>query len=461
MMKKAVMVFTLAMVLFIVVSGSCRKPEPMEDEEGDEWFAGGSQTAFDEGAGAFGHAFPHLSADKERVHGIGDLGFEATFVAYPSVLNPGLGPVYNSVSCASCHIADGRGKPPGPNEQLLSMLFRISVPGSGAYGEPAPVPGFGGQLQQKAIVGCSPEAGVNITYTENTYYFPDNTSYQLRTPSYTVVNSYIPVPGNMLLSARVAPPVFGLGLLEAIPEENILQYADEGDANGDGISGRPNYVWDAVNGTMSLGRFGWKAGQPTLLQQSAGAYNEDMGITNFVLGKESCEGQQQYSFTTNAHEVSDSLLHAVSFYVKTLAVPARRKADDPVVQQGKQLFIQARCSTCHIPSMRTAVNVAFPEISNQKIFPYTDLLLHDMGPGLADNRPEFSANGQEWRTPPLWGIGLTQVVNGHQNFLHDGRARTLLEAIMWHDGEALPSKQFVAGLSTAERTALVKFLESL
>lgn len=458
--KTAIRLASLSAIL-IVVAYACQKPEEFGENEINEWFSGGAQTVFDQGGGAFSQSFVNLSEDKDRLHEIGDMAFEATFVTPPSNINPGLGPVFNSVSCASCHIADGRGKPPGPGEELLSMLFRLSVPGAGPHGEPNPVPGFGGQLQPRAIFGKQPEADVDITYVYETYSFPDGEQYELRRPSYTIINPYTSLPGGLMVSPRVAPAVFGLGLLEAIADNDILANADENDANGDGISGKANRVWDVKKQGYSVGRFGWKAGQPTLLQQTAGAYNEDMGIRNSIFSTESSWGQPQYTWYTDELEVSDSLLHAVAFYVKTLAVPARRNADDAVVIRGKKLFNQVNCSGCHRAEARTATNVAFPEISNQPIRPYTDLLLHDMGDGLADYRPEFEANGYEWRTPALWGIGLTQVVNGHKYFLHDGRARNILEAIMWHGGEAAPSINQFKQLPKADRDALLKFIESL
>jgi CxxC motif-containing protein (DUF1111 family) len=264
-----------------------------------------------------------------------------------------------------------------------------------------------------------------------------------------------------MISPRVAPPVFGLGLLEAVDESSILALADEQDLNKDGISGKPNYAWNIVEGKKTLGKFGWKAANPSILQQSAGAYNEDMGITSFVFPHESSTGQSQYDGLDDEYEVSDSILYAVEFYIRTLAVPARRNADDAMVLQGKKIFTEAKCVACHVPRLRTKVDVSFPEISNQVIFPYTDMLVHDMGTELADNRPDYDATGQEWRTAPLWGIGLTRVVNGHQNFLHDGRARTLMEAIMWHGGEAEQSKEYIRTISGSDRAALIKFLESL
>src|SRR6218665_524205 len=460
-MKKYVVYLGIFSVLGILLVESCRKPEELGEDDYNEWLSGGSQTVHDAGAGAFGSAFPSLTGIGEFNHGVGDAAFEATFVSTPSPIHPGLGPVFNSVSCASCHISDGRGKPPLAGEQMVSMLFRLSIPGEDEQGGPLPAPGFGGQLQQRAIVGRTPEATVDIKYTFQTHLFPDGTAYELREPIYTLINPYMPFPAGLMWSPRVAPPVFGLGLLEAIPDWALLAHEDVSDADGDGISGKANYVWDVLKHAKSIGRFGWKAGAPSLLQQSASAYNQDMGITNFMFNQESSYGQSQYDNLSDESEVSDSLLYAVTFYMKTLAVPARRNLQNADVQRGKQIFKEAKCASCHIPMYKTDVNVAFRDVSNQTIFPYTDLLLHDMGPGLADNRPDNMADGQEWKTPPLWGIGLTQVVNGHNNFLHDGRARTLIEAIMWHGGEAAQSAQHVEQLSTADRKALIKFLESL
>ena len=461
-MKRGKVIVQIVFVVgFMLTVYSCIEPEPLAEEDHNEWFSGGSQTVFDNGAGAFGSVFPNLSASRQEVHEVGDGAFGQTFISAPSLINPGLGPIFNNVSCTSCHINDGRGKPPVGGEQLSSLLIRLSIPGTDAHGGPNAAPGFGGQLQQRGIFGVAPEAFMKIEYNEVAYSFADGETYSLRFPTYTLENPYTTLPAGLMISPRVAPPVFGLGLLEAIDEADIIAFADVEDLNGDGISGKPNYGWNVVEGKKTLGRFGWKAANPSLLQQSAGAYNEDMGITSFVFPKESSNNQPQYDGREDKYEVSDSILHAVEFYIRTLAVPARRNADEAEVLAGKKIFVDAKCSSCHKPQTRTKVNVAFPEISNQVIFPYTDLLVHDMGADLADNRPDFDANGQEWRTSPLWGIGLTRIVNGHQNFLHDGRARTLLEAVMWHGGEAKQSKEFVRTLSNPDRNALIKFLESL
>ena len=427
-------------------------------------FSGGETTVFDASSHAFSIPAPNLSTAALAKHLEGDVEFEAVFVTAPAVVNPGLGPIYNNVSCINCHSRDGRGRPPGVDEGLVSLLFRLSLPkaeDSVAGKPPTPVPGFGTQLNNRAIVEANPEGKVKIEYTEQTLTTADGTRVHLRHPNYTLTETYQPLPENVEISPRVAPAVFGLGLLEAIPENAILAYADEADINADGISGKPNYVWDIVAQRYTLGRFGWKANQPTLLQQVAAAYNDDMGITTSLFFVENSAGQSQLTKHGVTPEVSDEILEVVTFYVQTLAVPARRDVDNPQVKQGEQLFAKAQCASCHIPTLRTGVLTGVPSVSNQTIHPYTDLLLHDMGPGLADNRPDFHASGSEWRTPPLWGIGLVKRVNGHTNFLHDGRARDLMEAILWHGGEAEASRQAVEQMSKTERDALIAFLESL
>ena len=442
-----------------VVVQACREPQPFPDDQRDQRLSGASNTVFDATAESFGHPFPTLSAHDLAVHELGDKQFEQTFVAAPAPVNSGLGPIYNNVSCSSCHHNDGIGVPTAGDPQS-SLLIRISVPGADEHGGPLPVPGYGTQLQDKAVFGTNPEATVVISYIYQTYAFPDGQTYELRAPSYSLVNLYIP-QGGMLVSPRLAPPVFGLGLLEAVPEEEILSHADESERDQDGISGRPNYVWDPVTQRTELGRFGWKANVASILEQVSIAYNQDIGVTNKYFPNESCAGQVQFDNRKDDPELPDSLLMAAKFYVQSLAAPARRNVNDPTVVQGQNLFSQIGCASCHTPTMTTGVNVAFPSVSNQIIHPYTDLLLHDMGTRLADNRPDFQASGQEWRTAPLWGLGLLAIVNNPPYYLHDGRARTIIEAIMWHGGEAEQSRQKVQQLSTQEREALIQFLNSL
>ena len=425
----------------------------------DELLLGGDTTVFDASSKAF--AFPAAGLTDEGLikHEEGDGAFEAIFVTSPSPVNPGLGPVFNNNSCQSCHANNGRGK---PDDTLTSLLFRVSVPGESEVGGPNPVAGFGLQLQTRATIGTAKEAGVNIEYTETPGQYGDGTEYSLRTPVYNPADPYIPPPVGMLLSPRIAPPIFGIGLLEAIPEDEILANADPADEDGDGISGRPNMVWNLETGQTALGRFGWKANTPTAFQQAAEAYNQDMGITNPLVPDESCLGQTQCDGIDDDPEIPFDTLDDVAFYVQTLAVPARREFDTES-RRGEKLFEQAGCSSCHIPVHTTDVHPARNEsaLNNQVIFPYTDLLLHDMGDGLADRRPDFLANGREWRTSPLWGIGLTKTTNGHTNFLHDGRARSLEEAVLWHSGEAEDAKEFFRNLGLSDRDAVIEFLKNL
>jgi CxxC motif-containing protein (DUF1111 family) len=309
------------------------------------------------------------------------------------------------------------------------------------------------------------EGLIHIRYEEVRGEFADGTTYSLRKPTYSLSGlAYGELPPEVMLSPRVAPQMIGMGLLEAIPEDTLLDLADPNDRNGDGVSGRPNYVWDAYNNRMALGRFGWKANQPNVIQQVAGAFAGDMGITTNLFPHVSCANPQtecQSALTGGEPEIADDDFLKVVLYASSLAVPARRNWEDETILQGKELFSNAGCTSCHVPTVKTGVHPTIPSLSHQTIHPYTDLLLHDMGEGLADGRPDFQATGSEWRTPPLWGIGLIETVNGHTYFLHDGRARSLLEAILWHGGEAEGAKEFVLQMTQAERDALIAFLESL
>jgi CxxC motif-containing protein (DUF1111 family) len=382
------------------------------------------------------------------------------FVPGAAPENGGLGPVFDNVACEACHVGDGRGRPPLPGEAFESLLFRSSIPGFGPHGGINPVPGFGGQLQLRAIPGFQPEVVASVTYAESTGFFADGSTYSLRVPRYRFTDPYQPLPRHLLYSPRTAPAVFGLGLLEAVPDWAIRANADRNDRNRDGISGHVNIAWDEVQQRYAVGRFGWKAEVPSLHQQAAGAYNGDMGITSSLFPAESCEGYRP-GCERHAPEIEDATVAAVTFYTQTLGVPARRNLDDPDVQKGEAIFTAVGCAGCHLPTLTTGTLAGVPEVSNQTIHPYTDLLVHDMGPALADNRPDASAGGREWRTAPLWGIGLVGTVNGHTFSLHDGRARNVLEAALWHGGEATRAREAVKRLSAAQRAALVKFLESL
>lgn len=454
----------IGVLAFITVMHACRKAEPFPDEQLDERMSGGDATVFDEGGGAFGHAVPGMNWRDEEVHDLGDKLFEAPFVTAPAPLYGGLGPVYNSRSCASCHIGDGRGKPPVNGEAMQSMFLKLAMHGADPHGAPLGVPGFGGQLQDKAIAGVQPEGTAKVTYTFFNITLADGKEVQLRNPEYSITNTYTAMPAGVITSARVANPLVGLGLLETIEEQSILKHADENDQDGDGISGRPNHVYDYIHKkNRVLGRFGWKASSVDVKTQTAKALNGDMGITTSLFAQKSAYGQEQMkaAFVQTPYDLHDTMWQAVSFYTKTLAVPARRNTDDAVVKAGQVIFKNVDCVKCHVDVHMTQTNVAFSPLSGQVIRPYTDMLLHDMGAGLADGYSEFEANGNEWRTSPLWGLGLTQRVSGHTYLLHDGRARNITEAILWHGGEAEASKQKFVQLNTSERNALLKFLGSL
>ncbi len=424
--------------------------------------SGGETTIFDATSQAFEMPAPNLTGTRLEKHLEGDATFGNTFVTAPAPVFSGLGPIFNNNGCVSCHPKNGRGRPPREDEQLESMFLRVSIPGVDAVTlGPLPVPGMGTQLQHRAVFGIPPEADVTMTQTEHLETFADGESIRLRTLHFAIEDAAVPLPAQVLTSPRTALPVFGRGLLEAINQETILALADEFDADGDGISGRPNMVWDTIAGATRLGRFGWKANNPSLFQQTFSAYQQDIGITNPVLPTESAADQLQADGLPDDPEIDTETLEVTTFYVQTLAVPARRRMHDPRVRRGEELFSAAGCAACHTPTLRTGVLVGVPEVSHQTIHPYTDMLLHDMGEGLADNRPDFLATGREWRTPPLWGIGLALRVQGHTLFLHDGRARNLIEAIMWHGGEAVQAREAVRAMVREDREALIAFLESL
>jgi len=461
-------------LLLIISLAACDQTPRFTQAEAGEALSAGSATVRKSDHNAFSLPSANLSPSRRLDFSVGNSFFRNPWVIAPSTTTArdGLGPLFNTNACQNCHIKDGRGHPPGPDAvSAASLLVRLSIPASGEYAEllqragVIPEPTYGGQLQDMANPGVAPEGKVRFDYTAVPVSFKDGSQIELRQPTLKITQlGYGAMHPDTLFSARITPPMIGLGLLEAISEAAILANADPNDTNGDGISGRPNRVWDDVQQKTVLGRFGWKAGQPNLNQQNAHAFAGDMGLTTSLLAHDDCtETQTDCRAAANGGEpeVSDNILASVLLYSRNLGVPARRKVDDPQVLAGKGLFHQAGCQGCHSPQFTTAADAAEPELANQLIRPYSDLLLHDMGDGLADNRPEFQASGREWRTPPLWGIGLTETVNGHTQFLHDGRARNLLEAILWHGGEAEAAKQQVLSFDAEQRTALLAFLNSL
>jgi len=429
--------------------------------------SGGATTVFDDTRNAFGLPAANLSDERKTAFFVGNSFFNLNWVVAPASVSgrDGLGPLYNARSCSGCHFKDGRGRPPEPGESLDTMLLRVSVPGTDAHGAPRPDPVYGDQIQTQAIPGVPREADVFVSYEEIAGAFKDGEPFTLRKPSYRIANpGYGPPSPDLLISPRVSPAIVGMGLLEAVPAATLERLSDADDHDGDGISGRVNHVWNQVTSRADEGRFGWKAEQPSVLQQTAAAFAGDIGITSRLFPSEnhtSAETAAARQPWSAGPQVGEKIFDAVVLYARTLAVPAARTDGDPQARRGRELFVSARCDACHVATLQTGGVADLPELANQTIHPYSDLLLHDMGEALADDRPVFEAAGREWRTPPLWGLGLVPKVNGHTFLLHDGRARNVVEAILWHGGEAAVSRERFRAMSKEERAALVAFLNSL
>lgn len=439
----------------------------------------------------------NISASRKGNFFVGNAFFKQPWVIAPASTDArdGLGALFNVAACQSCHIKDGRGHAPVNAEDTAdSLLIRLAVPPTSeeqkqklANSEIEKVahPVYGGQLQDRNIQGVPAEGHVAVEWTEVPIKYTDGHEVMLRRPTFNLTHAgYGKFGEDTMVSPRVAPPMIGLGLLEHIKAEDIKSQADPEDKDGDGISGKYNWVISALDGKKALGRFGWKAGQPFLMTQNQGAFNGDMGLTSRLHPDENCTPSQTACLEapTGADdqgdgekpvEISDEIAKFVEFYTRNLAVPNRRHADDPVVLAGKKHFHNLGCVSCHTPRYQLpTTDDDHVEQNGQVIYPYTDLLLHDMGDDLADKtiagkipskdiQVEFLANSHEWRTPALWGIGLAQKVDAQAGFLHDGRARTPIEAVLWHGGEAEEAKQKVLKLDEHGRKELEAFLSSL
>ena len=429
-------------------------------------------------------AVPGLNIDQRREFHAGEKVFNTFWIAIYNKLianwdfsrpGPGggewgLGPTYLATSCVACHVQGGRGSAgDGNGNQVFQQLLRLSVPGENPHGGPKPDPHYGGQLQSFDAIQRADETqragegNLHVDWKRSVFALGDGTTVPLRQPVIRLEKlNFGPLGEGSMHSLRNAQAMFGLGYLEAISESDIFALAER--QKSQGLNGRPNLVRDDINDRMAMGRFGWKANQPNIKQQIAAALLNDVGITSTVYPTQNCPSIQKEclaTYHTGKPEIRDDLWQAINFWLLALDVPAQRDIHKPEVQRGAKLFEAARCAQCHVTELRTGTFEALPLISNQTIHPYTDLLLHDMGPDLADGRPDFRAGGADWRTPPLWGIGLSKQVNGSTSFLHDGRARNVLEAILWHGGEAKPSRDLFAGMSKAERADLIAFVNSL
>ena len=439
----------------------------------------GDMTTFHQGFKPFGQPADNLPWQYEKAFEDGDGLFERPFKPASGLASvntktgeisntpEGLGPLYNANACGACHFRDGSVETPYQSGQIMSGLFlRLSVPdGKGGYTAPA---GYHAQLRDKSSApGVAPEGFGVIDYEEEPGSFPDGEKYSLRRPRYRVLDpGYGPLPDNTIFEARSAPRLPGMGLLEAIDETTLLALAKNQENHPDGVSGRPNRVTDPETGRRVIGKFSLKANEPHLRAQASGAAYNDMGMTSPVHPAELCLPNQKACAAAPKNggpehtDLSEAQLQALTVYLQLLAVPARRNPDDPAVLQGEKLFADTGCNACHVPTLKTGSSHPIKRLRQQTIHPYSDLLLHDMGAGLS-GRPDGTATAQEWRTPPLWGLGLMAKSNHHTVFLHDQRARNLQEAILWHDGEAATAKSRYMGMKQEERAALLKFLETI
>lgn len=467
--EKKIFLFLLSLV-FIECSNDDSKDIVYTLVDPQAEFSGGDASINLSDERSFSQPFKTFSIAEQIKFKSGNFLFENVWVEGFSLSSQnldGLGPFYNARSCTGCHVNDGRGRVPKVGENITGLLFRLHGTninpitgqnlGDSIYGE---------QFQNLVVQELDGqfEGRIQVNYTEIKGEYPDGTAYTLRKPQYTTTNlNYGDVTSE--ISPRIAPVNLGLGLLEAISEEDLLVYADESDTDNDGISGKPNYVWHLESQSKRIGRFGWKLEQPTVKQQVAAAFNGDMGLSTSIF-PDDCptvidDQCDRLIGIGEAIEVDNDALEKITLYSSGLSVPLRRNFNTTQTNLGEQLFNDVTCIKCHVAKYTTGISNMSPAFENQVIFPYTDLLLHDMGEALSDNAISFDAIGSEWRTPPLWGVGLIPAVNGHQELMHDGRARNVEEAILWHGGEAENSKERFKQLTILERQALIDFVNSL
>ncbi|ACR11353.1 putative lipoprotein [Teredinibacter turnerae T7901] len=475
--------WALAVVLSL---GACTPAPDVPLESAAERTPAGAATAPAQPFPSFDVPLPNLPESARMNFFAGKALAEQPWVKAPTATTArdGLGPLYNARTCMFCHVRGGRGRIPEQGDELLIQgILRLSLD-HGKYDQSMgviPHPAYGDQLQTQSISlahqlrhlassslehSVAPEAYIYVDWQEETFRYPDGETAQLRQPRARIDKLRYGSLDNARTSLRNAPPMLGVGLLEAVPEASILAREDPQDNDKDGISGRANRVWDPQTNSMQLGRFGWKANRADLPVTVAAAFVNDVGITNPIFSDQPCTAQQTACLAApsgndeNGHELPQSLLDLVVLFSRNLAVPARRAPQDADVLRGRTQFYQTGCQGCHQPDYVTGSGIA-DHLANQHIWPYTDLLLHDMGENLADQRSDFSASGREWRTPPLWGVGVSALVNGSGQLLHDGRARSVEEAILWHGGEAAAVRETFINLPQLQRQALIKFVESL
>ena len=495
-MNKQILLVLSMLVGLQACSSDSKQQQPTDTVAKNQHLAGGEASVVDISADAFSSRSANMTATSRiATFELGDDFFQNPWVAGSASTSnrDGLGGLFNNNACQDCHIRDGRGHAPTADDSdFASILFRAAKANITTEQKNAMLNGtmanvadayYGGQLQNDAINNVQAEVDLAVSYQTKTVVFDDGFSVELRKPTWLITPvGKTAFESDIVFSARVSPQMIGLGLLALVSEQDILSLQDINDADSNGISGKANYVWSIENQHVMLGRFGWKAGQPSLLEQAAGAFVNDIGLTNRLHKTENCTATQADclaapdgngdSVNSYDYEVNDIILDAIDLYSHHLAVPQRRNAYDEDVLAGQTLFKELGCMDCHRQSYTTQYSAEHPELSVQIIYPYTDMLLHDMGSELADFNQdnsaassdmlyEFSATATEWRTPPLWGLGYAKTVDPKATFLHDGRARTILEAILWHGGEAQKSRDAVLKLNAQQRSDLLAFLNDL
>ena len=445
----------------------------------DSFFSGGETTNIANNKNAFSLVAKNLEEYLKIDFLVGNALFERIWEDAQVSKNDtkdGLGPFFSASSCEQCHSGDGRGHLPDENFGDIDSISAVIQIGWAKKGKIEllkyiPDPVYGSQISEFSVKNVLKEADIIFKYDYKPEMFNNGIIVELRKPTILLKNlNYGKIGEDTKFSARIAQPIIGLGLIESISDLDILSNEDELDLNKDGISGKANRVWDIISNKETIGRFGWKASQPTVYQQIADAFFNDMGLSNTLHKNPSnCSTFQTIcnqipngnSVEYNDLEVSNEQLDLITFYSKQLGVPARRNINDKDVIAGKKIFYELSCHSCHVEKFQTSNNAEYNNLKKQTIYPYSDFLLHEMGEGLADSLSEFLANGNEWRTPPLWGLGLTETVSGRQSYLHDGRARTITESILWHGGEAEEIKKDFLKLDVIQLNSILKFLESL
>ncbi|MEM6462980.1 MAG: di-heme oxidoredictase family protein [Pseudomonadota bacterium] len=443
-----------------------------EPEKYERMQGGAATNRSAQGRDAFAAMAANIPFSEGEDFNLGEVLFEKLWVSAPSSTqsSDGLGPLFDARACSSCHVGNGRGLAPGGHADKGSLVFALLSTGEGAASYTDADPVYGRQLQTRAIQGHGAEGRVETAYEAFDVKLGDGSTVSMRRPVHTVSGlRYGPLGPQTSISPRIAPPMIGLGLIEQIADSDLFALADPHDEDGDGISGRVHLVPDPETGGTAVGRYGWKASHKSVRVQSASAFLTDIGLSTSLFPHPGGDCTHRQTVCTQAPhgaprdsggvEVSDQLLDLVSHFSSHIAVPARRHVSEPEVLRGKALFYAAGCTSCHQPKFVTLKDPDAGRNAFQLIWPYSDFLLHDMGDGLADQGD--SPLAREWRTPPLWGIGLTRAVLGEENYLHDGRARTLEEAILWHGGEADAARDAYASMDLADRYALIRFLESL